>query len=625
MKKLIVGVVSVIAAIPIWMWIGGFDCNPPKDDDLLLPEYAMPYTSEDNGWAILSNVLCRLERQTEEACLENPVEVTRGGYDFGTLQAFGWPLWYVNPNNEEYILRFNDVSVYPEDIDEFLAHFTNRITSSSYADVCLKSSEWLLAGIDATVTASRYEPPSAQTIVDSEFCMPVTKLLAINDFLLVMRIKCELEKGNFDTAIEYFGRNLRLATLLQIHCSTFLEYLVGNEIASRNVGAFGHMMDDVDIPLDKLEAVDELLKDLPGLSKDAFAIALKREYVYEKEWCMKEGKMHDFTLQRMFASPKILGVRYAFHPNRTICSYAESIRDAIASEAQVAECRGCRYRKTRWYDRLVPNWVGHECHSMVDYKYGMNQVHEAMNGVETVRRKIAEKIAGGADNTVVAAHIRYFPLVFTNGCYYTSDLKRLVGLDHRTDTFVVGDDVEIGSAADFSAIKSIVVPPQCKECLEKWSVAFSGPVNLNEVIVAKDHPEIDMSGGILFDRQTKRLLNFIGDAKTIVVPEDISFDPSSWLFAHLGPRKTERLHFCGSLPELHLPDNPFAKRIKRWWRYKDWYSFKRIFAEPKRCDMLRGSPSNLVVTVSRQNADGRTCAIVEKGTWEGRPVRWGEP
>lgn len=393
MKKIIVVVVSAMATIVTWMWIGGFDCELPKDDDLLLPERLTQYTSEDNGWAVLSNVLCRLESQTEEDCPENPAEGTHGGYDFGALLAFGWPMWYVNPNNEEYILRFNDTSGYPEDTDEFLAHFTNRMTSSSYADACLRSSEWLLAGIDATVTASRYEPPSAQTIVDSEFCMPVTKLLAINDFLLVMRIKCELEKGNFDAAIEYFRRNLRLATLLQMHCNTFIEYLVGNTIASRNVGAFGHMMADVDIPLDKLEEVDELLKDIPGLSKDAFAIALKREYAYEKEWCMKEGKMHDFTLQRMFASTRILGTRYAFHPNRTICSYAKSIRDAIASETPVADCCGCRYRKTRWYDRLIPNWVGRECRSMMDYKYGMNQVYETTDGVATVRRKIAEKIA----------------------------------------------------------------------------------------------------------------------------------------------------------------------------------------------------------------------------------------
>ena len=48
--------------IPCWIFIGGIDCEPPDDADLLLPQSDEPYTDEGNGWTILSNVLSQVEK-----------------------------------------------------------------------------------------------------------------------------------------------------------------------------------------------------------------------------------------------------------------------------------------------------------------------------------------------------------------------------------------------------------------------------------------------------------------------------------------------------------------------------------------------------------------------------------
>ena len=65
-----------------------------------------------------------------------------------------------------------------------------------------------------------------------------------------------------------------------------------------------------------------------------------------------------------------------------------------------------------------------------------------------------------------------------------------------------------------------------------------------------------------------------------------------------------------------------ARRIKRWWWHKEWDAFKHIFKKHVWPGALHLTTSNLVVTVSRENADERTKSIVESGMWEGRRILW---
>ena len=56
----------------------------------------------------------------------------------------------------------------------------------------------------------------------------------------------------------------------------------------------------------------------------------------------------------------------------------------------------------------------------------LGNVDEVTKNVETIRRKIAERVAAAQTNGTIAASGQYFPLVFTNGCYYTHGMKKII-------------------------------------------------------------------------------------------------------------------------------------------------------------------------------------------------------
>ena len=47
----------VLIVISGWILIGGIDCAPPDDSDLIIPLRDKPFEGDGNGWAMLSNVL----------------------------------------------------------------------------------------------------------------------------------------------------------------------------------------------------------------------------------------------------------------------------------------------------------------------------------------------------------------------------------------------------------------------------------------------------------------------------------------------------------------------------------------------------------------------------------------
>ena len=319
--------------------------------------------------------------------------------------------------------------------------------------------------------------------------------------------------------------------------------------------------------------------------------------------------------------------RYACHPNRCLCVAAEHIRNVIQSEVLPCEEGNHWRRKLGWIGVLVPNYF--EGLGLVSYGSYRERVKMVSENVAFVRRKIAERVAVAQTNGTSAATSQYFPLVFTNGCYYTRDMKKIIRVGHGTESIVVSGDVEILDEVSFEGVKTLVIPAGCTNCLDKWRVAFARPSNLQEVVVAEDHPEIGVSGGVVYDRRTKRALNFVGNEKMITVPKGIIVDDTDLLLHHLPPHEAEWLHFNGPLPEFCKGEgsakDTLARRIKRWWRHKEWDVFKHIFKKQVWPGALHLTTSNLVVTVSRENADERTKSIVESGMWEGRRVSWGEP
>ena len=269
----------VLVIIPCWIFIGGIDCEPPDDADLLLPESDEPYTDEGNGWTILSNVFSQVEKISNSWMYDGTNTDQRvDAWDLAIDKLF----FYANP--KEYWEMVVDDS--DEDMPDILSHFTNRTTSVAYVESLLKSNEWLFVGIDAALAAPKYVPPpivSVASLNDDQPCMPIIEILQVNRSFLLSRVKSKIDKGDYDAAAEYYEKNLRLATLFQERCGSFVEYLMGVAMLKDDVSFLERELDDSAIPAEKLKAFDNLLKDLPGLSREAFAHALKWEYVYVKE------------------------------------------------------------------------------------------------------------------------------------------------------------------------------------------------------------------------------------------------------------------------------------------------------------------------------------------------------
>jgi hypothetical protein len=323
-----------------FLFAAGNDCNPPDDADLLLTQSEGPYGTEGNGWVALSNALSRVEGD-----------------------------WLHNE----------------ADLD------------SNGVETFLRSNAWLSAEIDGVLSSPTFIPPPVNAMPDNRLCQPFRKMVGVNRSVLLMRVKREIDKGDFDTAIEYYRRNLRLATLLQTHCRTFPEYLVGIDIVDEDVSFFEHMMDT--IPIEKLKEIDAMLKDLPGLSPEAVAHALKREYSCLKERVKTKPMDIVFPNRPSFlkrgsriAKVSSFVAEYAFQPNRSLRILAKSIRGAMQGDVLPLERETSEWWRTDLTNALVPNCVGR---GMVaeNYESHVGRVNAVAEHVESVRRKIAGRIA----------------------------------------------------------------------------------------------------------------------------------------------------------------------------------------------------------------------------------------
>ena len=397
--------VTFFGVTPGWIFIGGIDCAPPDDADLIIPLGDKPFESDGNGWVMLSNVLS---------------QVDEGAIPFWNQLALDW---YAHP---EWNHVFDDPDV--------LACFTNAVTGRAYVETSLKSNEVLLAGIDAAIAAPTYAPPLTphDSMINGEACLPLSTLFDIHRGVLPARVKCAVEKGDFDAAIEYFGRSLRLNTRLQTRCNSFVEFCVGSIFYGDDVALLEEMLDNFAIPVEKLRQFDALLKDLPGFSPEAMAYALKLNYSYDKAMC--NIKPVDIVFPGKSGFTKLLLspiARYDFHPNRVLCAKAKGVREALrGGSGDFEKCMSCWHARRRSglvnaAKYLIPNSLGDFAGE--DYKWGIDAVKGSKEMVLSVRQKIVDRINIPQPNDEPTVGSRYFPLVFTNGCYYTHDLKKIVG------------------------------------------------------------------------------------------------------------------------------------------------------------------------------------------------------
>ena len=403
--------------IPCWIFIGGIDCEPPDDADLLLPQSDEPYTDEGNGWTILSNVLSRVEA----------IEEGHDSNDSAYTLAKNVLSWYVDPTNQTKAVENLDGAT------AFLSCFTNSKSSCDYIESCLKSNEWILAEIDAALAAPKYVPPPPVGPPGYEPCMEgIVNLIGTPRGLLSARVKCEVEKGSLDTALEYYAKNLRLGTLLQTRCQRGIDFLVGTATIVTDVALLERMMDEGAVPVERLKQFDKLLADLPGVSRELAVYAVKKEYAFCKAQITKLGCTgYPYSIGSDWPLlPKVWRTiwRFTFHSNRTLCAVAESARRIIRNDASLSET----HDEKRWYSSVLEHGCAHNCQGrkiamLIDDSFcELGKVDKVTKYVETIRRKIAERVAAAQTNGTSAATSQYFPLVFTNGCYYTHDMKKII-------------------------------------------------------------------------------------------------------------------------------------------------------------------------------------------------------
>ena len=91
-------------------------------------------------------------------------------------------------------------------------------------------------------------------------------------------------------------------------------------------------------------------------------------------------------------------------------------------------------RKLGWIGVIVPNYF--EGLGLVSYGSYRERVKMVSENVASVRRKIAERVAAAQTNGTIAASGQYFPLVFTNGCYYTHGMKKIEEVERGTNSVV---------------------------------------------------------------------------------------------------------------------------------------------------------------------------------------------
>ena len=379
------GVIVLCGVLPCWGVIACFDCNPPDDAELVLPQSDEPYVSDGNGWAMLADVMSRVTALTN--CKTNSYP---HGIEFASAK--------------DKLLRYVGYNSYAiKDASDNMLDFANAANRGAYVDACIKSNAWLLAGIDSAIAASKYAPPPVRMMIGRYQSLSCGKLPDLNRSFLLARVKREIEKGDFNAAIEYYRRSLRLATLLQTHCGTYSEHCDGTQIISDDMFFLEHIVDNDLVPTDKLRTFNELLQDLPGFSQKIVIHALKLEYSILKEREMSQ-KAHVYTLPKdgsFFSKAQYsLLNRYRYHPNRYLRALSKTFRSAIREDWAQSGC----VKKNHWdfnlnIDSLTPIGCGRDmalllsdtASCMISCK--SLTCHLAEKTVERIRRRIAGRIS----------------------------------------------------------------------------------------------------------------------------------------------------------------------------------------------------------------------------------------
>ncbi len=330
-----------------WMFFGGIDCEPPKDDDLLIPETTNSVPPCANAFVAMTNLAHKVADAAEKSDLLS---------------------FYVDPvANAEYF----DPCLNDDGYEEVSKDVMDGQRMADAIEAALVSNKTLLAIYDHAVACEAFLPPpikeydfsldTCRGLTDLNF----TDLIKFSRMVLPARIKLAAQKGDFAKAVSLFEKDVAFARRMSENPGMFYEYLVA-EVMSRNaVAGMARAVREYDFPDAELQKVDDIIVSASHDNKLHFIHAMKREYMVMRSimtWLKSSdalGKSGNFIGR----AATQLGTRYAIQPNKTLSRLADSMRSEIAvvsaDKVPSQECRECRTCKKRpWYSIVLPNRLG---------------------------------------------------------------------------------------------------------------------------------------------------------------------------------------------------------------------------------------------------------------------------
>ena len=226
MKKRLIVVGLVLLCAEGWMFIGGIDCEPPKDDDLLIPESTNNVPPCDNAFVAITNLARKAyavdenyKRVCDAMCMDD-------------LLSF-----YVDPKENNLC--------YDGSLDVFM----DRQRTADAIEAALASNKTLLAIYDHAAACETFLPPPINEydpLADEDYS--ITDLITFARNVLPARIKHAAQKGDFAKAVSLFKKDIEFARRISETPSTLVDYLVARYMMSLAVGKMARTIREYDFP-----------------------------------------------------------------------------------------------------------------------------------------------------------------------------------------------------------------------------------------------------------------------------------------------------------------------------------------------------------------------------------------
>ena len=641
-RKPMVAIGSVFLCVFGWMYVGGIDGEPPKDDDLLIPEATNNVPPCDNAFVAITNLAHLLDSSGCSSVLP----------------------YYIDP--------VSDLCCYGEDCDNF-EPFMSEDLLCKIVEAEFTSNKTEFAFYDHAAACETFLPPPINEydpLADEDYS--ITDLVEFFRTILPARIKLAAQKGEFAKAVSLFKNDVEFARRMSENPGTFVEYLVAECMSRNAVEKMARTVREYDFPDMELQEVNDIIASAGQDNKFHFINALKREYMV-----IRHNIKSNYVLDCLgwnsdnFISQALARfvARYAFHPNKALSKQGDMMRTTIA-KVNVDKWTPGPCRKKTWYSFLLPNHIGDimlfECNgyadsclrkaplqllaarvqiAMIRYsrKHGrdadtierlaefLGDYPQSLLG-ESVEIDLKERKVkcGEYSVDIEIERIRNFPFVKKDGRIMTNDGKTVMALE---DVEELNTD-ELDNHADsvnYDDVKTLIVGSNyTNEC--EWGTGIfrlcpsllTESKKLHEVVVPSNHSLYAVSKGVVYLKNYGCMIRCLAGRESVGVPACVK-EVTPRAFQYCPDLKA--IVFSGPLPRIYRRKDSIASRLSDrwdkflyWCRYRTKYNWERIFKAYRPEPLLSRTAKDCVTIVMDESADPRTRECVKKGEWEGRKI-----